>query len=158
MNELRANETIGIDRTANSHRPVTVACLDNGAGTASKAGKTTGIEPTGLKAKIGQLEKLVALQADEINAQRIEFDALKDAKDKTEQFYQDHLKEIRQSVISDMQQLQEDIGRMVSNQKAENARLLSQINALRMEKSATQHQLIALQRRVFAIDDEIGVD
>jgi citrate synthase len=158
MTEPRIVEPDSENTSAFGIRPISATADSSLTDHCPKSPKISLVEPTGLKAKISQLEKLLAAQADEMNAQRIEFEALKESKDKTELFYQDHLKEVRQTIIADMQQLQEDISRMVSDQKAENSRLISQINALRMEKSATQHQLLALQRRVFAIDDEIGVD
>lgn len=77
-------------------------------------------------------------------------------KDQTEQYYQTHVSDMKKTVISDIHRLREEFSQFQSDCKTENAKLTSQVNSLRAEKATLQHQVVALQRRLFDIDDEIG--
>lgn len=83
---------------------------------------------------------------------------MKNSRNDTEQNHQGHLIEIRRTLGIDIQHLQEELNRLIANQKAENLRFASQISTLRAEKTAMQAQIAALQRRVFDMHTEIGTD
>lgn len=96
------------------------------------------------------------IQADNLSNLAVELSALRNMKDQTEQYYQNHVSDMKKTVISDIHRLREELAQSQADFKAENSKLTAQVNSLRAEKATLQHQVVALQRRLFDIDDEIG--
>merc|ERR550532_3585653 len=113
--------------------------------------QTTG-NPTGLKGKLAALEDFIAMQNEELAAQRQEIESLRGDKSNIEQHYEEQLKEMKGAMVSDVQTLSEEVKKHFNNQKAENQRLQQQISTLKGEKTTLQQQLLGLQRRVQEIE------
>ena len=63
---------------------------------------------------------------------------------------------IKKDVSADLDRLAADLTELTLVVKGETTKVASQISVLKMEKNAIQHQVVALQRRLFNIDDELG--
>jgi septal ring factor EnvC (AmiA/AmiB activator) len=98
----------------------------------------------------------MAGQADQLSNCMVEISSLRNLKDQTEHYYQNHVSDMKKTVISDIQRLREELSQTQADSKSEFAKLTAQLNTLRAEKATLQHQVVALQRRLFDIDDEIG--
>jgi len=59
-------------------------------------------------------------------------------------------------MVADVQRMQDEVKRHFAQQKAENARLQQQITTLKGEKTSIHQQIIALQRRIEEIEEEVG--
>merc|ERR1711988_84905 len=58
------------------------------------------------------------------------------------------LQELKKTMVSDVQRMQEEVKRHFAQQKAENQRLQQQITTLKGEKTSLQQQILGLQRRI----------
>ena len=114
--------------------------------------------PTGLKGKIAALEEFIAVQNEELGAQRQEIEALRNAKSAIEQHYQAQLQELKKLMVSDVQRMQEEVKKHFAQQKAENGRVNQQVAVLKGEKTALQQQILGLQRRIQELEEQIGQD
>ncbi|KAF4694916.1 hypothetical protein FOZ60_006436 [Perkinsus olseni] len=114
--------------------------------------------PSGLKGKLASLEDFIAMQNEELAAQRQEIEALRNDKANIEQHYQGQLQDLKKTVVADVQRMQDEVKRHFSHQKAENSRLQQQITTLKGEKTSLQQQILGLQRRIQEIEEQIGSD
>merc|ERR1712060_180674 len=114
--------------------------------------------PTGLKGKLASLEDFISMQNEELAAQRQEIESLRGDKSNIEQHYQGQLQELKKTMVSDVQRMQEEVKKHFQCQKAENQRLQQQITTLKGEKTSLQQQILGLQRRIQEIEEHIGVD
>merc|ERR1719343_316213 len=113
---------------------------------------------TGLKGKLAALEDFIAMQNEELAAQRQEIESLRGDKSNIEQHYGAQLQEMKKTMVADVQKVSEEVRKHFQNQKAENNRLQTQITTLKAEKTALQQQLLGLQRRIQEIEEHIGTD
>eukprot|EP00443_Scrippsiella_acuminata_P088495 CAMPEP_0115470582 /NCGR_PEP_ID=MMETSP0271-20121206/52078_1 /TAXON_ID=71861 /ORGANISM="Scrippsiella trochoidea, Strain CCMP3099" /LENGTH=160 /DNA_ID=CAMNT_0002897733 /DNA_START=90 /DNA_END=570 /DNA_ORIENTATION=+ len=113
---------------------------------------------TGLKGKLASLEDFISMQNEELAAQRQEIESLRGDKSNIEQHYQGQLQELKKTMVSDVQRMQEEVKKHFQQQKAENSRLQQQITTLKGEKTSLQQQILGLQRRIQEIEEHIGVD
>merc|ERR1719254_8809 len=116
------------------------------------------VAPTGLKGKLAALEDFIAMQNEELAAQRQEIENLRGDKSSIEQHYQGQLQEMKKTMVADVQRMQEEVKKHFGQQKAENTRLQQQITTLKGEKTSLQQQILGLQRRIQEIEEHIGVD
>merc|ERR1712170_148793 len=79
--------------------------------------------PTGLKGKLASLEDFISMQNEELAAQRQEIESLRNDKQGIEKHYQGQLQELKKTMVSDVQRMQEEVKRHFAQQKAENSRL-----------------------------------
>merc|ERR1711966_302060 len=82
----------------------------------------TGSIPTGLRGKLASLEDFISMQNEELAAQRQEIESLRNDKQNIEQHYQAQLQELKKTMVSDVQRMQEEVKRHFAHQKAENSR------------------------------------
>merc|ERR1711904_445530 len=114
--------------------------------------------PTGLKGKLSAVEDFISMQNEELAAQRQEIESLRNDKSGIEGHYQGQLQELKKTMVSDVQRMQEEVKRHFSQQKAENQRLQQQVTTLKGEKTSLQQQILGLQRRIQEIEEHIGTD
>merc|ERR1712170_267958 len=69
---------------------------------------------------------------------------------------QGQLNDIRRYFQADIQRMEEEFRVQVNLQKSENVRLQQQLTTLKGEKTSIHQQIIALQRRIEEIEEEIG--
>mmetsp|Transcript_11541 Transcript_11541/g.30853 ORF Transcript_11541/g.30853 Transcript_11541/m.30853 type:complete len:124 (-) Transcript_11541:244-615(-) len=114
--------------------------------------------PTGLKGKLASLEDFISMQNEELAAQRQEIEHLRNDKSEVEGHYQQQLQDMKKAMVGDVSRMQTEVKNFFVQQKAENARLQSQITTLKGEKTSLQQQILGLQRRISEIEEHIGVD
>merc|ERR1740120_669176 len=114
--------------------------------------------PTGLKGKLSSLADFISMQNEELAAQRQEIESLRGDKSSIEQHYQGQLNELKKTMVSDVQRMQDEVKKHFSHQKNENKQLQSQITTLKGEKTSLQQQILGLQRRIQEIEEHIGSD
>merc|ERR1719313_3227476 len=114
--------------------------------------------PTGLKGKLASLEDFISMQNEELAAQRQEIECLRNDKSNIEQHYQGQLQEMKKTMVGDVQRMQEEVKKHFVQQKAENARLQTQITTLKGEKTSLQQQILELQRKIQDLEEHIGAD
>merc|ERR1719254_500892 len=69
---------------------------------------------------------------------------------------QGQLNDIMRYFKADLQRMSEEFGVQCKLQEAENVRLQQQVTQLKGEKTSIHQQIIALQRRIEEIEEEIG--
>merc|ERR1719352_191721 len=69
---------------------------------------------------------------------------------------QAQLNDIKRDFQADLQRMEEEFRVQVNLQTSENARLQQQLTTLTGEKTSIHQQIIALQRRIEEIEEEIG--
>merc|ERR1712100_973661 len=105
------------------------------------------LTPTGLKGKLASLEDFISMQNEELAAQRQEIESLRNDKANVEGHYQGQLQELKKTMVSDVQRMQEEVKRHFAQQ---------QITTLKGEKTSLQQQILGLQRRIQEIEEHIG--
>ena len=114
--------------------------------------------PTGLKGKIASLEEVIANQNAELALQRDEISSLRGAKLEIEEHYKIVIDELKRGMLADVQKMQEDSKKHFVQQKAENGRVQQQVAILKSDKTTLQQQVLALQRRIQELEEQIGQD
>uniref|UniRef100_A0A7S1EX44 Uncharacterized protein n=1 Tax=Noctiluca scintillans TaxID=2966 RepID=A0A7S1EX44_NOCSC len=113
---------------------------------------------TGLKGKLASLEDFIAMQNEELTAQRVEIESLRNDKSNIEEHYQSQLNELKKTMVVDVQRIQEEVKKHFQQQKSENSRLQQQVSTLKSEKVSLQQHILGLQRRVQEVEEAIGTD
>ena len=114
--------------------------------------------PTGLKGKIASLEEIIANQNAELALQRDEISSLRGEKLEIEEHYKILIDELKRGMLADVQKMQEDSKKHFVQQKAENGRVQQQVAILKSDKTTLQQQVLALQRRIQELEEQIGQD
>ena len=114
--------------------------------------------PTGLKGKIASLEEIIANQNKELGIQREEISSLRAAKHDIEEHYRAQMEDLKRGMIADVQKMQEEAKKHFVQQKAENGRVQQQVAILKSDKTTLQQQVLALQRRIQELEEQIGQD
>ena len=66
--------------------------------------------------------------------------------------------EVKNTLLQELNKVEDEMKRHFSHQTSENSRLQQQITSLKAEKTALQNQLIALQRRISDLEMQVGTD
>uniref|UniRef100_A0A0G4GMX8 Uncharacterized protein n=1 Tax=Chromera velia CCMP2878 TaxID=1169474 RepID=A0A0G4GMX8_9ALVE len=118
--------------------------------------RSTLLTPTtgsGLKQRIRELEALI--DNDLRNAQ-VELEALR----KLRQFSPDNTKELiekmKEEIIAHFEDSKSELKKFFIGQRQENLKLHEHIKTLRNENATLQQSILALQRRLQAIEEDIG--
>ncbi|CAG9312814.1 unnamed protein product [Blepharisma stoltei] len=109
-----------------------------------------------LKGKLLGLEEMIRSITEEMNFHKKEVQILRSEKDTLENVLNMKINDVRKSLMSEINRVEEEMKRHFSHQKAENSRLQQQITQLKGEKTALQQQLLALQRRIKELESQIG--
>jgi len=111
---------------------------------------------TGLKAKVQDLAYSLQMQNEEIGVEKNQLETIKSENISTSNSLQAQLNDIKRYFQADLQRMEEEFRVQVNLQKSENARLQQQVTTLKGEKTSIHQQIIALQRRIEEIEEEIG--
>merc|ERR1712135_187021 len=103
-------------------------------------------------------EDFIAMQNEELTAQRVEIESLRNDKSNIEEHYQSQLNELKKTMVVDVQRIQEEVKKHFQQQKSENSRLQQQVSTLKSEKVSLQQHILGLQRRVQEVEEAIGTD
>ena len=109
---------------------------------------------TGLKLRLQDLTVVLDGREEEIAAERSELTGIKNASPVVALDAQTN--DIRTVFASDMSHIEDDFKLQVNLQKAENVRIHQALNQLKVEKTAVHQQLLAIQRRIEAVEEELG--
>ena len=121
------------------------------------AGANTSNSAT-LKGKLASLEEQMQIVADEMNAHKKDVVSLKNEKDTLQEILKLKTHEVKNTLLQELNKVEDEMKRHFSHQTSENSRLQQQITSLKAEKTALQNQLIALQRRISDLEMQVGTD
>ena len=111
-----------------------------------------------LKGKLASLEEQIQLVADEMNTHKKDVVSLKNEKDTLQEILKLKTHEVKNTLLQELNKVEDEMKRHFSHQTSENSRLQQQITSLKAEKTALQNQLIALQRRISDLEMQVGTD
>ena len=111
-----------------------------------------------LKGKLSSLEEQIQLVADEMNTHKKDVVSLKNEKDTLQEILKLKTHEVKNTLLQELNKVEDEMKRHFSHQTSENSRLQQQITSLKAEKTALQNQLIALQRRISDLEIQVGTD
>lgn len=150
----------------NSFRPATSGVAEFAAspqsammktsGSMATLGATSGSGSASLKGKLVSLEKLVQALTEDLNFHKKEVQVLRSEKETLENVLNMKTQDVRNSLMTEISRVEDEMKRHFAHQKAENSRLQQQITQLKGEKTALQQQLLGLQRRINELELQIG--
>ena len=111
-----------------------------------------------LKGKLASLEEQIQLVADEMNTHKKDVVSLKNEKDTLQEILKLKTHEVKNTLLQELNKVEDEMKRHFSHQTSENSRLQQQITSIKAEKTALQNQLIALQRRISDLEMQVGTD
>merc|ERR1719386_636375 len=111
---------------------------------------------TGMKGKLQNLAMTLQGQNEEIGVEKNQIETIKSENISTSNSLQAQLNDIKRYFQADLQRMEEEFRVQVNLQKSENARLQQQLTTLKGEKTSIHQQIIALQRRIEEIEEEVG--
>ena len=111
-----------------------------------------------LKGKLSILEENINDIANEMNSHKGEVSNLKLQKDNIQDLLKSKHDEVKNTLIQDLNKVEEEMKKHFGHQKAENSRLQQQISQLKTEKTVLQQQLISLQKRIIDLEMQVGND
>ncbi len=111
---------------------------------------------TGLKGKVQDLAYSLQTQNEEIGIEKNQLETIKSENLSSSNGLQAQLGDIMRYFQSDVQRMEEEFRVQANLQKSENVRLQQQLTTLKGEKTSVHQQIIALQRRIEEIEEEIG--
>merc|ERR1712225_115951 len=111
---------------------------------------------TGLKAKVQDLAHGLQMQNEEIGVEKNQLEMIKNENVGSSNGLQSQLTDIKRYFQADITRMEEEFRVQANLQKSENVRLQQQLTTLKGEKTSVHQQIIALQRRIEEIEEEIG--
>ncbi len=93
-----------------------------------------------------------------MNSHKKDVIALKNDKETLQDILKLKTHEVKQTLLQELNKVEDEMKRHFSHQKSENGRLQQQISQLKAEKTVLQNQLIALQRRISDLEMQVGTD
>lgn len=111
---------------------------------------------TGLKGKVQDLAYSLQMQNEEIGIEKSQLETIKSENLSSSNGLQSQLGDIKRYFQADVQRMEEEFRVQANLQKSENVRLQQQLTTLKGEKTSIHQQIIALQRRIEEIEEEIG--
>jgi hypothetical protein len=109
---------------------------------------------TGLKLRLQGMALALDATGEELGVDRDALDEVKAAEKSVSLDAQ--AEEIRKIFAGDVNRIEEDFRVQVNLQRAENVRIQQALNQLKVEKTAVHQQLLAIQRRIEAMEEELG--
>jgi chromosome segregation ATPase len=126
------------------------------SGSMATVGGTSASGSASLKGKLVSLEKLVQALTEDLNYHKKEVQVLRSEKETLENVLNLKTQDVRNSLMTEISRVEDEMKRHFAHQKAENSRLQQQITQLKGEKTALQQQLLGLQRRINELELQIG--
>ena len=121
----------------------------------NQIGPTTNVT---LKSKIKSLEDAIKLVSDDLDNNIIDIKALQQEKEEHRTFLKTKTEEMKKSLLVELNTVEEEMKKHLLVQKDENTRLQKLITALKGEKTVLLNKLIALQRRIYDMEGQVGHD
>jgi len=113
-------------------------------------------KPTGMKGKVHEMANSLQYQNDLLNCEKSHMETIKSESGASTSGMQGQLNDIKRYFQADIQRMGEEFRVQLKLQEAENVRLQQQVTQLKGEKTSIHQQIIALQRRIEEIEEEIG--
>ena len=110
---------------------------------------------SGLKARLQTIAQVISAHGDELHTGHTTIDSLKAAKE-GKSTLGNQLSDFQQIFTSDLAAFEQDFNTQVNMQRAENQKSQQSLNQLKAEKTAIHQQLLAIQRRIEEIEEELG--
>jgi len=111
---------------------------------------------SGLKGKVQDLAFSLQMQNEEIGVEKNQLETIKSENLSSSNGLQAQLSDIRRYFQADVQRMEEEFRVQANLQRGVNVRLQQQLTTLKGEKTSIHQQIIALQRRIEEIEEEIG--
>merc|ERR1719261_1081972 len=113
-------------------------------------------KPTGMKGKVQDLAHSLQSQNEELGIEKGHMQTIKHENMSSSSGMQGQLQDIKRYFQADIQRMSEEFRVQQKLQESENVRLQQQVTTLKGEKTSIHQQIIALQRRIEEIEEEIG--
>ncbi|KAF4666286.1 hypothetical protein FOZ61_009975 [Perkinsus olseni] len=111
---------------------------------------------SGLKGRVQNVANSLQLATNELESGKNHVEEMKCGNTAKSTAMQNGMEDVRRCIQADLQRLDEDFRAQMNLQKNENVRLQQCLTTLKGEKTSIHQQVIAIQRRVDEIDEEIG--
>ena len=111
-----------------------------------------------LKSKIKSLEDAIKQVSDDLEGNIDDIKVLQQEKDDHQKFLKTKTEEMKASLLEELASVEEEMKKHLVVQKEENNRLQKLITALKGEKTVLLNKLIALQRRLSDMEEQVGHD
>eukprot|EP00403_Amphidinium_massartii_P018251 CAMPEP_0178430692 /NCGR_PEP_ID=MMETSP0689_2-20121128/31453_1 /TAXON_ID=160604 /ORGANISM="Amphidinium massartii, Strain CS-259" /LENGTH=111 /DNA_ID=CAMNT_0020052561 /DNA_START=153 /DNA_END=488 /DNA_ORIENTATION=- len=109
-----------------------------------------------MKGKVHDLAQTLQTQNEELGIEKGHMQSIKNENMNSTGGMQGQLNDIKRYFQADIQRMGEEFRVAQKLQEAENVRLQQQVTQLKGEKTSIHQQIIALQRRIEEIEEEIG--
>merc|ERR1719392_490587 len=109
-----------------------------------------------MKGKVHDLATTLQTQNEELGIEKGNMQTIKNENASSTSGMQGQLNDIKRYFQADIQRMGEEFRMTLKLQEAENVRLQQQVTQLKGEKTSIHQQIIALQRRIEEIEEEIG--
>lgn len=123
-----------------------------------KSDVNSNLNTSNLKGKLQVLDLTMADIIKEINLHKSDVNSLKTEKDSIQENLRNKHEEVKNTLLGDLNKVEEEMKRHFGHQKAENSRLQQQISQLKTEKTVLNQQLISLQKRINDLEIQVGND
>lgn len=111
-----------------------------------------------LKGKLTTLEESIEEIKNEMHQHKLEVSCFKTDKDNIQDYLKSKTQEVKDSLIVELEKVEEEMKRHFAHQKAENSRLQQQISQLKSEKTTLSNQLMYLKNRIQELELQVGND
>ena len=111
-----------------------------------------------LKSKIKSLEDAIKQVSDDLEGNIDDIKVLQQEKDDHQKFLKTKTEEMKASLLEELASVEEEMKKHLVVQKEENNLLQKLITALKGEKTVLLNKLIALQRRLSDMEEQVGHD
>ena len=111
-----------------------------------------------LKGKLSTLEESIEEIKNEMHQHKVEVSSFKAEKDDIQDVLKRKTQDVKDSLIGELEKVEEEMKRHFAHQKAENSRLQQQISQLKSEKTTLSSQLMYLKNRIQELELQVGND
>ncbi|MCQ2816748.1 MAG: hypothetical protein MJ252_05720 [archaeon] len=111
-----------------------------------------------VKLKIQTLDDDLNKTQNEMESQKRTLNGLQEEKQTLNDTLMLKVKEVKNTLMQELDKVEEELKLHFSHQLSENARLSQEITAIKCEKTVLMNQLIQLQRRILDMEEQVGGD
>mmetsp|Transcript_105799 Transcript_105799/g.183933 ORF Transcript_105799/g.183933 Transcript_105799/m.183933 type:complete len:130 (-) Transcript_105799:151-540(-) len=126
------------------------------AGMADSMMSSSTRKATGMKGRVAEMAQTLQTQNEELGIEKGHMQTIKHENTHSTSGMQGQLNDIKRYFQADIQRMSDEFRVQLKLQEAENVRLQQQVTQLKGEKTSIHQQIIALQRRIEEIEEEIG--
>lgn len=109
-----------------------------------------------MKGKVHDLATTLQSQNEALGVEKGHVHSIKSGNNNSTTGMQSQLNDVKRYFGADIQRMLQEFEVQSSLQQAENVRLQQQVTALKGEKTSVHQQIIALQRRIEELEEELG--